>query len=320
MKKNINFIIVDLVGGLGNQLFGLAFGSALSAKFNCNLKLDKSLIHFGSNHDRKLELQNFDFGLRNFKIKQSYITKIFALPKIRILEKISGKIIMAKRKSIKEENLRTTKIEINKRFSGYFQDWMYADYLFLKNYNFLPILKGKDIKKIKLFQEYNLSNPILIHIRLGDYLEFSNIYEILPEQYFLSALNNLSEKHQSRPVWLVVENIDQVRKFYPNLAKLAVKFVDKDQDLKDHEVFYLMARSNCLIASNSTFSLWASWFVLNSGGDVIVPSVFKVAGISSKLIDQRWNSIDISDFTFIPKRDLEVIREENLVRFNDLFS
>lgn len=318
MKKNANFVSVDLLGGLGNQLFGLAFGSAISEKLNCNLILDKSLIHLGSNHHRKLEIQNFDFGLKIFEIEQTKLAKISALINNPIAKKILGKIIMSNRKNIKEENLISNKIKVNQKYSGYFQEWMYADYLFLKNYKFYPRLRSNIIKDSSIFREFISLNPILIHIRLGDYLDFSNIYQILPEEYYLSALNNLTSYDGQRPVWLVVEDIDQVRRRYPNLVNLATKFVDKNQGLNDNEVFYLMARSNCLIASNSTFSLWASWFVLNNGGDVIVPSVFTVSGSPSKLIDQRWDSIDIYDFTFVPKRGLDIIRKENLARFNDL--
>lgn len=319
MKKTKHYVIVDLVGGLGNQLFGLAFGSALSEKLCCNLILDKSLIHFGSNHDRKLEIQKFNFSLKNFKIKQSILVKIFTFAKIKILKKISGKIIIAKRKSIKEENLRIRRLEINKRYSGYFQDWMYADYLFQENSNFFPTLLKNTLIDSNLFKEFSVVKPVLVHIRLGDYLKFSDVYEVLSERYYLSAIEKLIEHEKTKEIWLVIEDLEQVTNYYPNLIKISSKIIDKNIGLKDHEVFYLMAQSTYLIASNSTFSLWAAWFVLNNKGNVIAPSVFKVSGIPSKLIDQRWNSIDIYDFTFKPKTDLELIRAENLVRFNNLF-
>ena len=37
-------IIVNIIGGLGNQLFQYAFGKALSIKNKCELKLDISLL------------------------------------------------------------------------------------------------------------------------------------------------------------------------------------------------------------------------------------------------------------------------------------
>lgn len=319
MKKTKDYVIVDLVGGLGNQLFGLVFGSALSEKLCCNLVLDKSLIHFGSNHDRKLEIQKFNFGLKNFKIKQSNLVRIFTFAKLEILKKISGRIIMAKRKSIKEENLGVRKIEINKRFSGYFQDWMYADYLLQENSNFFPTLSKDTLTGSDLLEEFSVAKPVLVHIRLGDYLKFSDVYEVLSEQYYLSAIEKIIENEKTKEIWLVIEDLEQVTNFYPNLIKVASKIIDKKIGLKDHEVFYLMTQSTYLIASNSTFSLWAAWFVLNNEGKVIVPSVFKVSGTPSKLIDARWDSIDIYDFTFKPKREIELLRAENLVRFNNLF-
>ena len=115
MKKSKDYVVVDLIGGLGNQLFGLVFGSALSKKLCCNLELDKSLINFGSNHNRRLEIQNFNYGLKTFKIKQAKLVRMFVFTKINILKKILGKIIMKRRNSFQEENLGVRKIEINKR-------------------------------------------------------------------------------------------------------------------------------------------------------------------------------------------------------------
>jgi hypothetical protein len=319
MEKKSSFVIVDLVGGLGNQLFGLAFGSALSDKLESNLRLDKSLIHFGSNHERILEIQNFEFNLPEYRITQSFLVKTLAITKNKLLKKISGKMIMMKRKSVKEANIKSERDKSNKRYAGYFQDWMYSDYLLRNNYNFFPTLKNKKFNQRQLFHDFNNLNPILVHVRLGDYLNFSNIYEILPEQYFLSAVERLINSNKSRPVWLIIEELEQVKHFYPNLVKLSTKFIDKSQNFQDHESFYLMSKSNDLVASNSTFSLWASWFVLNNGGNVIVPSDFNVSGVPSKLIDGRFDSINILDFTFIPKGNLEAIRATNLIRFNELF-
>jgi hypothetical protein len=320
MRKNQNFIIVDLVGGLGNQLFGLAFGSAMSEKLNCKLKLDKSLIHFGSNNTRRLEIQNFDFGLSSFQMQQSNLVKFFSGAKNNFFKKISGKIIMTWRRTIVEKNLQNENKKINKRYSGYFQDWMFADYLMIKNLNFFPVLRNEKIENSELFQNLINLNPIIVHIRLGDYLKLSNVYEILPERYYQSAIEILIKSNELAPIWLIVEDLEQVKEFYPNLVNLAKRIIDKNQNLEDHEVFYLMTKSNNLVASNSTFSFWASWFILNNGGNVIVPSVFRVSGIPSKLIDQRWDSIDISNFSFIPKGDLNSIRQANLKRFNELFT
>jgi hypothetical protein len=318
MKRKKDLIVVDLVGGLGNQLFGLAFGWALSEKLSCSLELDKSLIQFGSNQYRKLEIQKFNFGLDNFKIKQSNLVTLFSSFKIELFKKIASKII-TKRKSIKEENLELKPIEINERYSGYFQDWMYADYLLFKNRQFSPSLTENYFDDNIFYNEFSDTKPVLVHIRLGDYLKFSNVYEILPEQYYLSAIEKLIENNRTKEIWLVIEDFEQVTNYYPNLVKVASKIIDKNKGLKDYEVFYLMSKSEFLIASNSTYSLWAAWFVLNDGGRVIVPSVFKVSGEPSKLIDQRWDSIDIYDFTFKPKRELKFVRADNLVRFNNLF-
>jgi hypothetical protein len=80
-----------------------------------------------------------------------------------------------------------------------------------------------------------------------------------------------------------------------------------------------MCKSKLLIASNSTFSLWPSWFVLNSGGKVIVPSEFKVNGQNSDLIDGRWDSLNIEDFSFKNRIDLDQVRLDNYKNYINLF-
>ena len=60
MKKS-NSIKVQLLGGLGNQLFGLHFGAAVSSQLNIELQISDSMIALGSNKSRSLQILNFKF-------------------------------------------------------------------------------------------------------------------------------------------------------------------------------------------------------------------------------------------------------------------
>jgi hypothetical protein len=100
---------------------------------------------------------------------------------------------------------------------------------------------------------------------------------------------------------------------------MASRCLDKKSELLDYEIFYLMANSKQLVASNTTFSLWAAGFVSNKHGEVVVPSEFLVSGVQSKLIDNRWNQIDLNNYKIIRKTDLDEIRRINKLRFDELF-
>jgi hypothetical protein len=310
-------IKVELVGGLGNQLFGLFFAVAVSEKFKCNFVLDKTLISLGSNSSRKLELEKFQFLDKKIDFTESKVSKIPCLPRTRFGRRIIARLALMKNAFDFEKS--EVKLEFESRYRGYFQDWLFADSIesnLLKN-NF-TIDKLSIILKNHL-QDLSNENPILVHVRLGDYLKFSNVYQLLPEQYYLNAIKFLNEAKPHRPVWLITENSSEVKSMYPNLASLVSRWLDQGSELQDYEVFYLMANCEHLVASNSTFSLWAAWFTANRHGEVVVPSEFLVSGVQSKLIDSRWNQIDLTNYKIIKKTDLNEIRRRNKLRFDELF-
>jgi hypothetical protein len=80
-----NKVVVQLRGGLGNQLFGLFAGLKLAETHECRLVLDGRLIKFGSNKSRKLEINGLDLtGIQT----QIDIRKAFPLPKSRLGQKV----------------------------------------------------------------------------------------------------------------------------------------------------------------------------------------------------------------------------------------
>jgi hypothetical protein len=316
-EKNIT---VELVGGLGNQLFGLAFGAAVSNRLQCNLILDNSLINFGSNKSRVLELKNFDLTTLKVNYQQSFLTKFPILTKNTFVKRLITKFIKKAKNSLHENQIvQNYQYKIDSRFSGYFQDWKYADSLLVDGIDFkIEILSISDQLNIFL-SELTQHDPTLVHIRLGDYLRYSNIYQILPEDYYLTALRELKVNRDTSPIWLIVEDKEQVKSVYPDLYKSAHKIIDKFSGIEDYESFYLMTRSKNLVASNSTFSLWASWFALNHKSNVIVPGEFMVSGQPSQIIDGRWDAIDLKSFKLLPKSNLESIRSNNHSKFNSNF-
>jgi hypothetical protein len=135
----------------------------------------------------------------------------------------------------------------------------------------------------------------------------------------LTALREIKVNRDTSPIWLIVEDKEQVKSVYPDLYKSAHKIIDKFSGIEDYESFYLMTRSKNLVASNSTFSLWASWFALNQKSNVIVPGEFMVSGQPSPIIDSRWDAIDLKSFKLLPKSDLESIRSNNYSKLNSNF-
>ena len=87
--------------------------------------------------------------------------------------------------------------KISKTYTGYFQDWMFADYLISSGVSFYPTLNRFSNEFLNLLNLSLDNQPIIIHIRLGDYLYLKNTFSLLPEDYYLSAISKISKKSGS---------------------------------------------------------------------------------------------------------------------------
>jgi hypothetical protein len=306
---------VKVIGGIGNQFFVLAFGLAISRRLKTKLIADDSLIHFGSNKSRRMDISNLIFKGFNIEFKSSRISKILNKKSNLVINKTLWNIIKLSKSVISEDIQSNSQFKFTpgQTFSGYFQDWFYVDYVHEQNSSFDFNLKNSSSIYLNLFKDAEQSKPIYVHVRLGDYLNFPNIYSILPENYFLDSLEHLGSNNDEK-IWLFAEDLEQVKKFYPELIKRADKVIDKKIGLNDIESFKLLCQGTKLIASNSTFSMWAAWFVNKNGFRAVVPLQMGVKGGNDSLSDERWDRYDLEKRVIIPgiksnERYLEKKRE-----------
>ena len=296
-----NFVKVKVIGGIGNQLFVLLFGLALSRKLKTKLIADDSLIHFGSNKSRRMEIANLAFNGFDIAFKSSKLSILLNQKSSIILNKSVWKFFKLNTRIISEDKQSKPQFRFAKgqTFSGYFQDWFYADYVYEENSSFDFNLKNPSSVYLNLIKGAAQSKPIFVHVRLGDYLNFPNIYSILPENYFLDSLKHLGSNDNEK-IWLFVEDLEQVKNFYPELIKKVDKVIDRNIGLTDIESFKLLCQGTKLVASNSTFSMWAAWFVNKNGFSAVVPLQMGVKGGSESLIDERWDRYDLEKKVIIP--------------------
>jgi hypothetical protein len=296
-----NYTKVKVIGGIGNQFFVLVFGLAISRRLKTKLIVDDSLIHFGSNKSRRMETSSLVFNRFNIEFKSSRLSKLFNIKSNIVINKIVWNIFKLNKSIISEETQSAPhfKFKPRKTFSGYFQDWFYADYIYEQNSSFDFNLKNPSSIYLNMIKDAEQSKPIFVHVRLGDYLNFPDIYSILPESYFLDSLKHLRSNNNDK-IWLFAEDLEQVRKFYPELIKRVDKVIDKKIGLNDIESFKLLSQGTKLVASNSTFSMWAAWFVNKNGFRAVVPLQMGVKGGSDTLSDKRWDRYDLEKRVIIP--------------------
>jgi hypothetical protein len=293
--NHTNKVIVQLRGGLGNQLFGFFAGLYLASTNNCSLVLDGSLIKFGSNPTRGFELLKVDLTKIRTPLE---IRKPFPLPESRLGRRISRLFLERIASYLKRNNpnhvisdaevLENYKVEGNVLLEGYFSTFSYFSF-WLKNnsdFTFQPSIQRQSFLKCK----NEIENLNALHIRLGDYLNHTDIYPIPSTEYYENALKVLGNE---KGFVVFCENYKEAREHFPSIINNASRVISADE-FDSVETLCLMASCPNLIAANSTFSQWAGVFVSSRNGRVIHPSKF-LHNTEAKLAGKDWVKLDIKN-------------------------
>jgi hypothetical protein len=262
LKKNtiMKTISIYLKGGLGNQLFQIAFLFSLSQKTQHKMILTENVI----GPRQRLYFNNIFCNFSKF-IDTKYNSK-------------NAKLIM-EHKEFHYTTYEENKIYQNKNeicFNGYFQNTKYfVDYLqSLKEFiNYKTLLEINNIQ-----YQYN---TIALHLRFGDYLKFNKVYVKLSSNYYINAIKTLEQhrvinsiiifhENNTEDSKLIEEYVDEIKSKYPNMN---VKDVYIDYGINDDwKQLLLISQCENIIIANSTFSLWGAYF--NGHANVCYPSEF----------------------------------------------
>jgi hypothetical protein len=313
---------VRILGGLGNQLFGFFFGLAISKELHNKLLLDPCLINFGSNTNRELTLNRLEPIYEKIEIKENSVKISRLISRSGLLKRIYWKYLNSFTRNVKEVDLSNPNFRFrsNQIFQGYFQNWFYIDRFSKLSSKFEISLKQPSQNFKETLRDLQKINPICIHLREGDYLQFPDIYKIIPQKYFDFALNLELEKDAQREVWIFTEQKELLQEYKSDFLNKAARIIDKNSGLSELESFLLMAKCNTLIATNSTYSLWAAWFVWKNGNMAYVPFQSYIAGVGNNLMDERWNRYDFEKDVFYPgkfnQEKYEQLEREFLSKFS----
>ena len=212
--------IVDVKGGLGNQLFTISFAQYLKIS-DYKVFVDTSFYNSSHDYPRELHIDIEKFGFTRINFKND---KMFNLLKTRFEE---------------VEDLTNLNTKILNRFKGYYQDTKFLDKQYL-------------IDKLSI-QSTKSEKSVMVHIRRGDYI---GLNEELKFEYYASAIKKLEKKLGSCELSIFTDDhdlkIEDFKSF--NVNKL---FNDKKDDVL--ETFKKMTQFQNFIISNSTFSFLAAF-------------------------------------------------------------
>ena len=236
---------VIIKGGLGKQLFCLFHAYKLSFQLNEKISLNLSNFSLSKRKDRPFILSSLYPNLFNdFKKSDSKFSNF-----LYVYCKIYEKMFEGPKKDRLPGDCPFMINYWPKRFihSGYHQKINYSEL----EVRTLRLMKHK----IKPLLSKNKSNLLGVHFRRGDYLfKQHSIHGIILEKYLLAEAKNMLKKDNFCGITIFSDSPNLVNyKKFESLHKNII--VDKGGD--SIEVFKRMLNHKGLVASNSSFSLWA---------------------------------------------------------------
>lgn len=292
-------VIVQLKGGLGNQMFQYAAGRSLAIRLNLPLKLDISAFQ-NEVSERKYVLDNFNITsdlvtqkeiewLRKLKKRKANSNRVKAFVKNKIIPP-HRRVIINQRGSSYANYF--DKIKRGCYLDGYWQSERYF-------YSVRNIIRDEFSIKYpdpplfnkNLAQLISDSESVSVHIRRGDYLANQRVHFVLPFDYYKKAIDFLHSTFNNLKYFIFSDDIDWVKENWElDFDPIYVNHKGPNSDIKE---FQLMRGCKHHIIANSTFSWWAAWLCDNPSKSVIAPEQWFSKEEMEKrgeidIIPERW--------------------------------
>ena len=232
-------------GGLGNQLFCLFYAYKILNKYNTRVCLNLSNYSFSNRTDRSFLVERLYPPLFDEFTKKSSNFSKFLFLYARILEKY---FFGSKPERLPGDKCFKINYYPNKFIhSGYFQRITNSKL----DRKCLGLLK----EKLSPYLLSEKSDNLAIHIRRGDYLSKAHsMHGIIDEKFLVKESEKQFRKQDFDGITIFSDSPELINL---NYFKTLNKNIIIDKSVDPILVFKKMANHKGLIASNSTFSLWA---------------------------------------------------------------
>ena len=316
---------IILTGGLGNQLFQMAAGLNSTNEVVC---LESKIGNPRKNIHGQAELFSFQLPdrisvINSNGIYKNFLSKVFgyllrsgieskkieSVPLIRKLFNLGGAVILS-------IAVKTPMKVFQCRNIGYCEipsdDKKLLIIGYLQSHKWLSPKVKSEMKKMKPYETSEeikhlipiseIEKPIVVHIRLGDYLAEPH-FGIPGKQYYETALDQLTSQFPHSKLWLFSDDVIQAKMFIPDRHLSKLRVLDCPE-LSSAGTLELMKLGHAYILGNSTFSWWAAQLSNNETAPVIAPQPwFRTAPEPSLLIPDHWlrisaNWVSLDDSIF----------------------
>jgi hypothetical protein len=296
-------IIVNIKGGLGNQMFQYAIGFALAKKKKTKLLLDvRELEEFNSVLPKGYIKRNFSLGIFGIKLefssKKDHI-KVFQFNKkykyrniiAFFLDKLNFYIFRQRKRSFEKRfyNLKGTTWYLD----GYWQsDKYFINYKkeILNVFNFNS-LKNLEFNK-NFIKDISKKKTICVNVRRTDFIGHPE-HHTLDIKYYKKAIETFKKLiGNDFEIYVFSDDLQWCKKNFTFFDR--TNFVEHSYAGKNfYNYLYLMTNFRNFVIPNSTFAWWAAWLCQFNDKKIIAPKKWSNSYDNSKIdiIPNSWIKI-----------------------------
>lgn len=282
-KKLTKKLTVNLMGGLGNQLFQFTFGKVLQNLYQCELFFDISHPSLRTNLEGFPDICELGFLDRKQLVRQSQGVLLSKLRNLairvstkdgfseRIQREVTRRILSAFLSSnfpllgaiprvFISNNVGFCTYNLNlagkdEYIIGYFQSSRFFDTMILNDLETRQMFEDFVYKARKRWESLNPEQGVIMHIRRQDYTDSS--FGLLSQSYYLECLKQALSVSKKQKAYVVSdETPDALVQFLMPMAD-RVEIIET-QDMTSMEVLGLICSFGHIIGANSTLSWWAA--------------------------------------------------------------
>ncbi len=290
---------MQLLGGLGNQMFQYAAGKALATHHKTEFKIDTSGFKEYALHDYVLD----HFMITAGEVSESELPSVKerALPTSRIWRKLYPYVQALRpyhsRRIFDEPyyhfNKRFLKLPPNVYIRGYFQSERYfKDIEDIIRKEFVVKQEYGQLDQF-LAEKLKTHDVISVHFRRGDYVTnkgINKLYGTPSFEYYEKSIQQIAARCKNPYLFIFSNDSAWVKE---NFTTQVPKTFISDFSMSNFQELTLMSKCHHNVIANSSFSWWGAWLNQNPSKIVHAPSRW--------FVTKRWNTKDV-----IPKNWTQV--------------
>jgi hypothetical protein len=292
-------IIVELSGGLGNQMFQYALARVMSLKNDDEYAFDLSGYTDQKNGDTQRDYELDVFTIEAIECSTHDKIKLGdENPIIQSINRILGTRLNANPSSLVKEEGHFFHPEVLARTGDLYLRGFWQTEKYFNNYEEairqdFTFKKRMSPKSKTILSKILVQNSVSVHIRRGDYVSnpVTNKYHGTCSPAYYQKASSVIAKKVVNPTFYVFSDDPAWCKKNIKLAGKTI-FVTHNSGKRSWEDMFLMSRCQHHIIANSSFSWWGAWLNTNPDKIVIAPKKWVGGQISMPdIIPADWISI-----------------------------